>query len=80
VQRIRTITMNPAVDKSAAVPELVAGPKLRFTEPRCEPGGGGGNFSRAIRKLDGQSTAAFPTGGSTGDMLTDLLDEEGAWK
>ncbi len=77
MQRILTMTMNPAVDKSAAVPELVAGPKLRCTKPRREPGGGGINVSRAIRKLDGQSTALFPAGGPTGEMLADLLDDEG---
>jgi 6-phosphofructokinase 2 len=69
--------MNPAVDKSAAVPDIIAERKLRCGESRREPGGGGINVSRAIWKLEGRSTAIFPAGGSTGEILTDLLDREG---
>ncbi len=75
--RILTMTMNPAVDKSATVNDVVAESKLRCSDPRHEPGGGGINVARAIRKLDGESVAVFPAGGPTGKILTDLLDDEG---
>ncbi len=77
MQKVATLTMNPAVDKSAEVQDVVAERKLRCTEPRREPGGGGVNVSRAIRKLGGRSTAVLPAGGPTGDMLTGLLADEG---
>lgn len=74
--KIVTITMNPAVDKSASAPDVVAERKVRCAAPRREPGGGGINVSRAIRKLGGTSTAIYPAGGPTGDILTELLDAE----
>jgi 6-phosphofructokinase 2 len=77
VQPIITVTMNPAVDKSAVVEDVVGERKLRCGEPQREPGGGGINVARAIQKLDGEATAILPAGGPTGDMLTGLLDDEG---
>lgn len=74
-KRIVTITMNPAVDKSAVVEDVIAERKLRCRNPRREPGGGGLNVSRAIRELGGQSTAVVPLGGPTGDILARLLDQ-----
>jgi 6-phosphofructokinase 2 len=76
MQKIITVTMNPAVDKSAAVPDVVAERKLRCVDPRREPGGGGINVARAIRKLEGEATAIYPAGGPTGEILTDLLEVE----
>ena len=77
MQTIVTITMNPTVDKSANVSEVVAERKLRCTDPRREPGGGGINVARAIRRLEGHSTAVFPAGGLTGRVLRELLNQEG---
>jgi 6-phosphofructokinase 2 len=51
--------------------------KLYCHSPRFEPGGGGVNVSRAVRKLGGESTALFPCGGPTGEYLLDLLQREG---
>jgi 6-phosphofructokinase 2 len=76
MHKTATVTMNPAVDKSAFVPEVVAGRKLRCAKPRRELGGGGINVSRAIRELGGVSTAVLPAGGPTGETLTGLLDDE----
>ncbi len=76
MQRIVTITMNPAVDKSADVRDVVAERKLRCKAPRREPGGGGINVARAIHKLGGTASAIFPAGGPTGEMLIGLLAAE----
>jgi 6-phosphofructokinase 2 len=75
--KIATLTMNPAIDKSSAVTQVVAEWKLRCDPPEYEPGGGGINVSRAIRKLGGNSVAFYPAGGLAGRMLSDLLDREG---
>ena len=74
---ILTITLNPTVDYATTAPEILAGPKLRCTEPHIDPGGGGINVSRAIRLLGGQSTALVAIGGSTGAHLLQLLAFEG---
>ena len=75
--KIITLTMNPAVDKSTTVDRVVAEWKLRCEPPSFEAGGGGINVSRAIRKLGGDSLALYTAGGSPGQVLRNLLDEEG---
>ena len=69
--------MNPAVDVSTSVGRVVAERKLRCGAPRFEPGGGGVNVARAIRKLGGEALAVFPSGGPAGQLLQDLLSREG---
>ncbi|WP_417243468.1 1-phosphofructokinase family hexose kinase [Celeribacter sp.] len=73
---ILTITLNPTVDLSTQVPEIIAGPKLRCETPVADPGGGGINVARAIKFLGGQSTAFIATGGETGARLLRLLAAE----
>jgi 6-phosphofructokinase 2 len=75
--KIATLTMNPAIDKSSAVTQVVAEWKLKCEPPEYEPGGGGINVSRAIQKLGGESAAFYAAGGLAGRMLSDLLDREG---
>jgi 6-phosphofructokinase 2 len=75
--KIVTLTMNPAIDKSSAVEQVVAEWKLRCEPPTYEPGGGGLNVSRAIGKLGGDSLALYAAGGLSGERLVNLLDEEG---
>jgi 6-phosphofructokinase 2 len=74
---IVTITMNPALDKSTSVGQVVAERKLRCRQPRIEPGGGGINVARAIHRLGGQAMALWSRGDATGEFLERLLDEEG---
>jgi len=77
MKTIVTMTMNPAIDKSSSVAHVVAERKLYCKPPRFEPGGGGVNVSRAIKKLGGESVLFYPTGGLTGERLQELLDREG---
>ncbi len=77
MKTIVTVTLNPAIDKSSSVAHVVAEHKLHCTPPRFEPGGGGVNVSRAIKKLGGKSLLLYPAGGLTGKRLQQLLDEEG---
>jgi 6-phosphofructokinase 2 len=77
MHKILTITINPALDKSTHVKRVLPEKKLRCDEPTYEPGGGGINVSRAIRKLGGTSSAWLLSGGPAGEKLCDLLKEEG---
>lgn len=74
---IITLTLNPTVDKSTSVDKLVSEQKLSCAPPVFEPGGGGINVSRALRRLGTDSVAVFPVGGPTGAILRELLTHEG---
>ncbi len=74
---ILTLTLNPALDLSVSTPRVVPGPKLRCSQPRTDPGGGGANVSRVIHRLGGDSTALVALGGPTGAGLEVLLRAEG---
>lgn len=74
---IFTVTLNPALDLTSEVAELVPNRKLRCSTPSVDPGGGGVNVSRAIRILGGETTACVTRGGAVGDELVRLLREEG---
>lgn len=73
---ILTITLNPCIDKSSKVEKLSPESKLRCAEVVNEPGGGGVNVSKALKKLGVPSVALFPAGGHNGNMLCSLLREE----
>ncbi len=73
---IITVTFNPAIDKSTSVPVLIPEKKLKCALPVYEPGGGGINVARAIKKLGGEATAIYLAGGCTGKTFTQLLTDE----
>ena len=77
MSKIYTITFNPCIDKTTSVPALIPEKKLKCTVPKFEPGGGGINVARAIKKLGGEATAIYPVGGYTGKFFTQLLIQEG---
>jgi 6-phosphofructokinase 2 len=74
---ILTVTLNPAVDFAGRVARVEPGPKLRLGEPRTDPGGGGINAARAIRRLGGAATAFVALGGAMGAQLAWLMQAEG---
>jgi 6-phosphofructokinase 2 len=76
MKTIVTMALNPAIDKSSSVAHVLAERKLYCKTPRFEPGGGGVNVSRAIKKLGGESILLYSAGGLTGERLKALLDEE----
>ncbi|MEO9004529.1 MAG: 1-phosphofructokinase family hexose kinase [Ginsengibacter sp.] len=73
---IITITFNPCIDKSTTISALKPEKKLRCTPPVFEPGGGGINVARAIKKLGGEAIAVYPSGGYSGKFLNILLKQE----
>ena len=74
---IVTITPNPAVDLSTTVDRIMPVAKLRGQSQRRDPGGGGINVARVIRRLGGDARAIYPVGGAIGKLLRRLLDQEG---
>lgn len=74
---ILTVTFNPALDVCADVPVVEADHKLHCGRAEHTPGGGGINVARAIHRLGGTATALFPFGGSSGELLCELLRAEG---
>ena len=71
-----TITLNPSLDKSVLVPSLIENQKLRCKEVKSEPGGGGINISRAIKKLGGSSKSIFLAGGYFGAYFSHLFKKK----
>jgi 6-phosphofructokinase 2 len=76
MSKVITITFSPCIDKSTSVASLVPEKKLKCTAPKSEPGGGGINVARAIKKLGGTATAIYPAGGYTGKFFDKLLADE----
>jgi 6-phosphofructokinase 2 len=69
--------MNPAIDTSTHVKNVIPDRKLRCEKPRHDAGGGGINVSRALKNLGGVSLAIYLSGGPTGRLLHDLLTSAG---
>lgn len=74
---ILTLTINPALDIYTRVEKVIPEEKLRCEKAKTDPGGGGINVSRVIKRLGGESTAVYTCGGYTGNIYRTLLEEEG---
>lgn len=74
---IATLTVNPSLDLSAEVDAVEPMRKLRCTAARRDPGGGGINVARVIKRLGGDALAVFAAGGMTGHRLEALVQAEG---
>lgn len=74
---IVTLTLNPAIDGSSEAEVVRPIHKVRTTNERYEPGGGGINVTRVIQELGGPSLALYLAGGITGAGLEELLAGSG---
>lgn len=74
---VLALCMNPAIDFWTSVERVTAIRKLRCTAAKRDPGGGGVNVARVVRRFGGNVTAIYPTGGATGQLLYRLVDQEG---
>jgi len=74
---ILTVTANPAIDKSTQTHTVMPWKKIRCRQPLYEPGGGGINVARALKKLGTASSAMYFAGGAPGNRMKKLLDKEG---
>jgi 6-phosphofructokinase 2 len=73
---IVTLTINPALDKSANFSGLIPEQKIRCETPRYDAGGGGINVSKAISRLNGESMCIYTSGGPIGLMLQECFEKE----
>jgi 6-phosphofructokinase 2 len=73
---IITLTPNPAIDLSTSIDRIVPARKLRCTAPKRDPGGGGVNVARVVKRFGGDVEAILPAGGFSGQLLRQLIDDE----
>lgn len=73
---ILTITLNPCIDRTVWVTEVVPEKKLRATRTEIEPGGGGINIARAVKAIGGNVTALFTRGSYMGLFFNELMQTE----
>ena len=74
---IATVTLNPSLDRTVTVEELVLDEANRWTSLRRDPGGKGINVSRVIHELGGDTVAYGFIGGIDGETLKHLLQHQG---
>jgi 1-phosphofructokinase len=74
---ILTLTLNPSLDRTIEIPDLVRGEMVRAGATRLDPGGKGVNVARALAAHKLPTCAVVPRGGPEGRQLTELLEEEG---
>src|SRR6516162_3577355 len=74
---IVAFTVNPSVDVSTSVERVAPFHKLRCTAERRDPGGGGINVARMMKRFGADVVAMYPAGGAIGQLLGRLLDQEG---
>ena len=72
-----TLTLNPTIDGSASAELIQPLLKIRTSDERYHPGGGGINVARVVRELGGETLAIYLSGGATGAILDDLLQSVG---
>lgn len=73
---ILTVTLNAAIDRTVAVPNIRLGQRHRAVESRTVAGGKGVNVARALKLLGKPVIATGFAGGATGDRVIELLAEE----
>lgn len=71
--RIVTLTLNPAIDMSSEAEVVRHTHKVRTFDEVIEPGGGGINVARVLKRLGADVSAMFLGGGVTGKVLEELL-------
>ena len=74
---IITVTINPAIDKTAEIEAIHPRALNRLTRVEKDVGGKGINVSKAIAALGGTSVACGFLAGATGRLIEELLREKG---
>lgn len=73
---ILTVTLNPALDRTLAVPNFEVGFRHRAVETVTLPGGKGVNVARVIKRLGHPVIATGFVGGRTGERVLAELEQE----
>ena len=74
---ILTVTLNPAVDKTCSIQELLLGQVNRLKYVQSIAGGKGVNVTRVLRQFDYPVTAMGFLGGYSGRLIEDTLKDMG---
>lgn len=74
---ILTLTLNPAIDGACETETIRHTHKIRTTNERYDPGGGGINVARVLARLGSPTQACYLSGGVTGKLLDSLIDAAG---
>lgn len=74
---IITVTANPALDVSACTSLVLPTSKIRCDQVQRHPGGGGINVARVLHRLGADCLAVCLLGGPSGQLLQQLLQDEG---
>jgi 6-phosphofructokinase 2 len=74
-QHISVLTLNPAVDISYEVPQLLEYQKVCATQTWHHPGGNGINVARSLATLEVPVHCCSAIGGESGEMLLRLLGD-----
>ena len=74
---VLTVTLNPALDKMLTVNHLAIGKDSDMHEEFLSAGGKGLNVARVLKNLGVHTLATGFLGGKTGEIIEELLDEEG---
>jgi 6-phosphofructokinase 2 len=75
MKSIVTLTVNPAIDGACETQKVRPTHKIRTSNDRYNPGGGGINVARVVQRLGGNAKAVYMAGGATGTVMDSLLDE-----
>ena len=71
---IKTVTLNPAVDKTVEINDFRVGEVNRISSIRLDAGGKGINVAKTIKALGGNSVATGFLAGRNGDYIQDCLN------
>lgn len=74
---VRTLTLNPAVDKTVTVERFSVGRVNRIASVRLDAGGKGLNVARVLHRLGTSAVAVAPVAGAAGRFLGGRMAEEG---
>lgn len=77
MDRVATLTLNPAIDSASEAARVFPTHKIRTFGERYDPGGGGINVARVLARLGDPVEAIYLAGGVTGALLDDLLNDRG---
>lgn len=76
MEKIITLTVNPALDIYTTTEKLEPEKKLRCSESTKDAGGGGVNVSRVLKRLGHDARTIYSRGGYTGEIFAQLLEKE----
>ncbi|GAA3958434.1 1-phosphofructokinase family hexose kinase [Allohahella marinimesophila] len=72
---ILCIALNPTIDISCTAERVQPTHKIRTSSQVRSPGGGGVNVARVISRLGGEAELLYCSGGATGKLLDDSLQD-----